>query len=156
MFPLEMNGTIWPTVPLSIGRQPPSPENDAAWGDFEEIRVFPITREDIIKLNKVPEHVAQFDNDFWGLGDNAYMATLDLQHVCVNSHVREKTLTLVSKSTVSTRCELPHSLISPGINPHTEMLKGIHYQTLVEIIGTIWVIASISCYRSLSALAIPI
>lgn len=76
-----MNGTLFPPPDPIFSRQEPSAENDAAWEPFENIRTHVVTRDDIIKLGKDPDTVARFDNEYWGFGQNAYMAQLDIFHV---------------------------------------------------------------------------
>ncbi|KAF7594479.1 hypothetical protein BBP40_009112 [Aspergillus hancockii] len=62
-----LNGTLYAKPDVSIAREEPSAENDAAWAQYE-------------KLGKDPETVARFDNDYLGMGDDAYMAQLDATH----------------------------------------------------------------------------
>lgn len=80
-----LNGTIWPTPNPSFTREPPGIENDEKWEELARARAFPLTREDVVKLGKDPDKVAKFDDAYWGLGDDAYMAELDVRHVCVPS-----------------------------------------------------------------------
>lgn len=42
-----------------------------------------VTRDQILKLGKDPETVARFDNDYWGMGDDAYMVQMDVMHVSI-------------------------------------------------------------------------
>lgn len=84
----KINGTIKPMGSLSIGRHFPSPVTDAIWEeDIEVLRPIPITREQVIKLGKNPETVAKLEDDVWGLGDDAYVASLDIFHTlhCLNT-----------------------------------------------------------------------
>jgi hypothetical protein len=86
----KINGTQKPLGTLSIARQFPNPVADAIWEeDIESIRPIPITKEQIRKLGKNPDTVAKLGNDVWGLGDDAYVATLDVFHVlhCLNTYV---------------------------------------------------------------------
>jgi hypothetical protein len=75
-----MNATFFPGQNPGFARQFPNPEADAIWEKFELLRTIPITKEDVIRLGKDPEKVAKFDNEYWGLGDNAYMAQVDVFH----------------------------------------------------------------------------
>lgn len=63
-----------------------NPIAEEMWDSFENITVFPITRKDVLKLGKDPELVAKFEDDFWGMGDDAYIATTDATHKmhCLN------------------------------------------------------------------------
>ncbi|KAJ6442431.1 hypothetical protein O9K51_05990 [Purpureocillium lavendulum] len=84
----KINGSVKPAGELSIARQFPNPAADAIWDeDIELIRPIPITREQIIKLGKNPDTVAKLEDHIWGLGDNAYVAALDIFHNlhCLNS-----------------------------------------------------------------------
>jgi hypothetical protein len=75
-----MNATLFPGQNPGFARQYPNPEADAIWDKFELLKTVPITKEDIIKLGKDPESVAKFDDPYWGLGDDAYMAQVDVFH----------------------------------------------------------------------------
>ncbi|KAG5958379.1 hypothetical protein E4U57_001343 [Claviceps arundinis] len=84
----KINGTVMPAGKLSIARQFPNPAADAIWTeDIELIRPIPVTREQIIKMGKDPDTVAKLEDDDWGLGDDAYVAALDVFHNlhCLNS-----------------------------------------------------------------------
>ncbi|KAG6103204.1 hypothetical protein E4U31_002976 [Claviceps sp. LM219 group G6] len=77
----RINGTVMPAGKLSIARQFPNPAADAIWTqDIELIRPIPVTREQIIKMGKDPDTVAKLEDDDWGLGDDAYVAALDVFH----------------------------------------------------------------------------
>ncbi|KAG5964470.1 hypothetical protein E4U56_002176 [Claviceps arundinis] len=77
----KINGTVMPAGKLSIARQFPNPAADAIWTeDIELIRPIPVTREQIIKMGKDPDTVAKLEDDDWGLGDDAYVAALDVFH----------------------------------------------------------------------------
>jgi protein tyrosine phosphatase len=80
-YETTLNGTLFPLPEISIARQEPSAENDAAWHQFEKVLTHVVTREQIIKLGKDPEKVARFDDEYWGMGDDAYMVQLDVMHV---------------------------------------------------------------------------
>jgi hypothetical protein len=56
------------------------------WESFEEMPTFPITREEILALGKDPETSARFPDGEFGLGDEAYIASLDVLHKihCLN------------------------------------------------------------------------
>ena len=71
----------------SIARQQPNPAADAIWDEWELTRVYPATRETIIKMGSDPSTVAKLENDIWGLGDDAYATIFDVYHQihCLNS-----------------------------------------------------------------------
>ncbi|KNG80950.1 hypothetical protein ANOM_011107 [Aspergillus nomiae NRRL 13137] len=85
-YPTMLNGTLFAKPEVSIAREEPSPENDAAWAQYEKVLTHIVSREDILTLGKDPETVARFHNDYWGMGDNAYMVQLDVMHQihCLN------------------------------------------------------------------------
>jgi len=78
-----MNATLYPGPEPGFARQYPNAEADAIWDELELLRTIPITREDVLKLGKDPNIVAKFEDDYWGLGDDAYMAQLDVFHQLV-------------------------------------------------------------------------
>ncbi|KAI0386437.1 hypothetical protein F5Y04DRAFT_276044 [Hypomontagnella monticulosa] len=82
-----LNGSLW------LGDNPPTwrglPDSDKvneAWDSFEDIRPIVLTREQIVAMGKDPATVAKFDNEYWGLGDDAYVGALDFFHQihCLN------------------------------------------------------------------------
>ncbi|KAH7411456.1 hypothetical protein BKA64DRAFT_618436 [Cadophora sp. MPI-SDFR-AT-0126] len=85
-FVQQINGTLLVPKEPSIARQDPNPESDAVWEDLELIRTIVITGDDVKKLGKDPETAAKFDNEYWGFGDDAYMAQIDVFHQlhCLN------------------------------------------------------------------------
>lgn len=82
-----INGTLFAPDNPSIGRQFPNPEADTLWDEFALTRTIVISAEDVRKLGKDPETVAKFEDDYWHLGENAYMAQLDVFHQlhCLNT-----------------------------------------------------------------------
>lgn len=67
-------------------REPGDPVAEAIWESLEIVPAIAITRDDVLGLGKDPELVARFDDTLFGLGDDAYVATLDIQHKihCLN------------------------------------------------------------------------
>lgn len=87
LFDETLNGSVWPTTEMGWTRlEKGNPLAEELWESFENITTFPITGQDVIKLGKDPETVAKFEDDFWGFGDDAYIATLDGTHKmhCLN------------------------------------------------------------------------
>lgn len=80
-YTTRLNGTLFALPEVSIAREEPSAENDAAWAQYEKVLTHVVTREQIIKLGKDPETVARFDEEYWDMGDDAYMVQLDVMHV---------------------------------------------------------------------------
>ncbi len=78
--PMPMNGTLFPPKHPSIGREFPHPETDTIWEGFGDMRVFPVTRADIIRMGNDPSTVAKLEDDVWGLGDDAYATVFDIYH----------------------------------------------------------------------------
>lgn len=75
-----MNASLFPGENPGFARQFPNPDAEEVWENFELLKTFPITKQDVIKLGKDPDTVARFDNEYWGLGDDAYMAQVDVFH----------------------------------------------------------------------------
>ncbi|KAL4789742.1 hypothetical protein BDV19DRAFT_394783 [Aspergillus venezuelensis] len=85
-YKTTLNGTLFAIPEHSIAREKPSPENDASWEQYETIFTHVVSRKDILKLGKDPDTVARFEDEYWGLGDDAYMVQLDVMHQihCLN------------------------------------------------------------------------
>ncbi|KAF5672270.1 hypothetical protein FCIRC_8467 [Fusarium circinatum] len=87
MRPIETEGGLFEAKNPSKWRNSlkPDPEVDEAWEDLEIIRVFPITETEVRRLGKDPELLVKFPQEY-GLGDNAYMAQIDMFHQihCLN------------------------------------------------------------------------
>ncbi|KAF5691271.1 hypothetical protein FDENT_3505 [Fusarium denticulatum] len=87
MRPIETEGGLFEAKNPSKWRNSlkPDPEVDEAWEDLEIIRVFPITESEVRRLGKDPELLVKFPQEY-GLGDNAYMAQIDMFHQihCLN------------------------------------------------------------------------
>ena len=84
---VQLNGTIWPAENPSWSRKEiGDPEAEAIWETFEQISPFFITRDDVIALGKDLETVARYPDEDFGLGEEAYIAALDIQHKihCLN------------------------------------------------------------------------
>ncbi|KAI1211437.1 uncharacterized protein F4807DRAFT_466691 [Annulohypoxylon truncatum] len=82
-----LNGSLW------LGENPPiwraipdSDEVEEIWENFEYVRPIALRRDQILAMGKDPDTVAKFNNDYWGLGDDAYVGALDLFHQvhCLN------------------------------------------------------------------------
>lgn len=85
-----LNGTLFALPEVSIAREEPGAENDEAWHKFEKVLTHVVTREQILKLGKDPDTVARFNDEYWGLGDDAYMVQLDVMHVSTNTPAAEQ------------------------------------------------------------------
>ncbi|KAF5554259.1 hypothetical protein FMEXI_2080 [Fusarium mexicanum] len=87
MRPIEIEGGLFEAKNPSKWRNSlkPDPQVDEAWEDLEIIRVFPITETEVRRLGKDPELLVKFPQEY-GLGDNAYMAQIDMFHQihCLN------------------------------------------------------------------------
>ncbi|KAF9779932.1 hypothetical protein IL306_001060 [Fusarium sp. DS 682] len=85
--PIETEGGLFEAKNPSKWRNSlkPDPAVDEAWEDLEIIRVFPITETEVRRLGKDPELLVKFPPEY-GLGDNAYMAQIDMFHQihCLN------------------------------------------------------------------------
>ncbi|KAM0233128.1 hypothetical protein ACHAP5_010483 [Fusarium lateritium] len=85
--PQEVEGGLFEAKNPSKWRNAlePDPAVDEAWEDLENIRVFPISEQEVRRLGKDPELLVKFPSEY-GLGDNAYMGQIDMFHQihCLN------------------------------------------------------------------------
>ena len=83
---VKLNGTLWPPREPSVFRWEPSEEVDDFWEDYEPLDVFPITGADVVALGGDPAQAVRFQDDIFGLGEDAYMAGFDMLHKthCLN------------------------------------------------------------------------
>ncbi|KAK4222471.1 hypothetical protein QBC38DRAFT_375070 [Podospora fimiseda] len=74
----------------SIFRQDPSPKVDQAWVDIGDLRLIPLTSDQIKAIGKDPSEVVKFPPEF-GLGDDAYAGRIDVFHQvhCLDALRRE-------------------------------------------------------------------
>ncbi|KAI2472892.1 hypothetical protein F4781DRAFT_427984 [Annulohypoxylon bovei var. microspora] len=82
-----LNGSLWLGESPPIWRDlPDSNEAEEAWGDFEHVRPIALTKDQITAMGKNPNTVAKFNDEYWGLGDDAYVGALDFFHQvhCLN------------------------------------------------------------------------
>lgn len=122
---IQFNGTIWPGPNPFWARKAPSDEVDQIWrSQFDPIWAIPITSSDVLKLGKDPSVVAKFEDDFWGLGDDAYIGALDVVHQmhCLNA-IREYAF-----------ADYAEDRESPTKKRHGDM-QWLHLQHCVDIIA---------------------
>ncbi|KAI1098230.1 hypothetical protein F4804DRAFT_132908 [Jackrogersella minutella] len=82
-----LNGSLWVGDNPSIWRGlPDSDEANEAWRSFEHVRPIALSRYQIVAMGKDPATVVRFDDEYWGLGDDAYVGALDFFHQvhCLN------------------------------------------------------------------------
>ncbi|CAF9918292.1 MAG: hypothetical protein ALECFALPRED_000637 [Alectoria fallacina] len=78
---VQLNGTLWPGEDPSWSRKEiGDPEAEEIWDAFEFAETFPISYADVVALGKDPETVTRYPNEKFGLGEEAYVASLDIQH----------------------------------------------------------------------------
>ncbi|MCJ1313011.1 hypothetical protein MMC25_006687 [Agyrium rufum] len=104
-----LNGTLWPSEHPSFARQAPNPEMEKMWKKYENFATFPITKEQVIQLGKDPMTAAKFEDEEWGFGDDAYIASLDLVHQihCLN-RLRKAAFATYDQSTTAIEQEHDH------------------------------------------------
>ncbi|KAI1141261.1 hypothetical protein F5Y05DRAFT_255841 [Hypoxylon sp. FL0543] len=82
-----LNGSLY------LGDNPPiwrglpdSDEANAAWESFEHVKPIALTKDQILAMGKDPATVAKFNDEYWGLGEDAYVGALDFFHQvhCLN------------------------------------------------------------------------
>ncbi|KAI0113404.1 hypothetical protein F4814DRAFT_421703 [Daldinia grandis] len=76
-----LNGSLW------LGDNPPiwrglpdSNETNKAWDSFEHVKPIALTKGQITAMGKDPATVAKFNDEYWGLGDDAYVGAFDFFH----------------------------------------------------------------------------
>ncbi|KAM7195062.1 protein of unknown function (DUF3328) domain containing protein [Rhypophila sp. PSN 637] len=74
----------------SIYRQPPSHEVDLAWDRIGDLRLIPLTAEEVIAIGQDPSSAVKFPPNF-GLGPDTYAGRLDVFHQihCLDALRRE-------------------------------------------------------------------
>jgi hypothetical protein len=72
----HISGTLFEPEDPSIGGAYPNPESDALWQELELARTIPLTAKDVRKLGKDHATVAKFEDLYWHLGDDTYMAQI--------------------------------------------------------------------------------
>lgn len=87
MKPRWVEGTLFPAENASIAREMPNVAADDKWAIWEEARMIPISKSDVLKLGKDPKTAFKLENSVWGLGEDVYAAHLDVFHQlhCLNS-----------------------------------------------------------------------
>lgn len=84
----KLNGSVYPTsLNPGITQQFPNPAADAVWEEWEITRVFPITKDALVKMRKNPKTAVKLDAAIFGLGEDMYAAHLDIFHQlhCLNT-----------------------------------------------------------------------
>lgn len=84
---VQLNETLWPRKdPSWSGKEIGDPEAEELLDAFEFAETFPISHDDVIALGKDPNTAVRFPNEDFGLGEEAYVASLDIQHKlhCLN------------------------------------------------------------------------
>ncbi|KAI5866150.1 hypothetical protein GGS23DRAFT_594292 [Durotheca rogersii] len=84
---VTLNGSLWQGKNTPIWRgYPDSNETMSAWARNDHMHHIVVTREQVIKLGKDPGTAVKLNDEYWGLGDDAYAATLDFPHQvhCLN------------------------------------------------------------------------
>ncbi|KAK4206656.1 hypothetical protein QBC37DRAFT_488004 [Rhypophila decipiens] len=74
-----MNATFWEPETLSIARDF-SHEADLQWDEYELQRIVPVTSAQLCSMGVDPSTAAKLDDAEWGLGDDAYVAAMDIFH----------------------------------------------------------------------------
>lgn len=75
----KINGTFWPPDNPSVARQMTN-ESESQWEEWEIQRIIPVTAAQIRAMGVDPSTVSKLEDEDWELGDDAYMAVLDVYH----------------------------------------------------------------------------
>ncbi|KAL0933505.1 uncharacterized protein CTRU02_212468 [Colletotrichum truncatum] len=76
---LSINSSLEPGLTPSIYRQAPSPEVDAAWSRVTSTHLFPMRKEEVVKMGKDPNYVALMPEEF-GFGEDLHAGFMDVFH----------------------------------------------------------------------------
>ncbi|KAF6829901.1 hypothetical protein CMUS01_07963 [Colletotrichum musicola] len=76
---LSVNSSLEPGLTPSIYRQAPSPEVDAAWGRVTSTHLFPLRKDEVMKMGKDPDYVALMPEEF-GFGEDMHAGFMDVFH----------------------------------------------------------------------------
>ncbi|KAM7201682.1 protein of unknown function (DUF3328) domain containing protein [Rhypophila sp. PSN 637] len=84
-----INGSFFPSKlkPPSIARHLPNPTTDQIWEDLSDVKPLTLTKSDILRMGNDPSTAVHLLDEDFGLGDDAYGASLDIFHHihCLNS-----------------------------------------------------------------------
>ncbi|KAF9889526.1 hypothetical protein FE257_007236 [Aspergillus nanangensis] len=125
VYSTAMNGTVFAPPNMSMARENPSAENDAAWLRYEAIGTSHVTREEILKLGKDPNTVVKYDNSYWGLGEDAYMNSkyTEATYLPANTGKQIHCLNMLRRAAFA---EYPGYSPSPEVNPDDDPIWWIH------------------------------
>jgi hypothetical protein len=80
----KIKGSLFPEDekpgPRRIARQMPNDEADKVWDEWGVARFFPLSAKQMHMLGKDTETAVHLEDEYWGLGDDAYAATFDVNH----------------------------------------------------------------------------
>ncbi|KAI5465074.1 hypothetical protein BGZ63DRAFT_440536 [Mariannaea sp. PMI_226] len=80
MKEIQVDGSfVGTTYPLSIFKQEPSAEVDAAWERLYKLGYIMLDEDEVRKLGKDPKYTVKAPSS-WGHGDNAYVSRTDVSH----------------------------------------------------------------------------
>lgn len=82
-----LNGSLWIGDNPSVWRgSPESAETNGAWESFERVKPIALTKAQILAMGKDPATASKFNDDYWHMGDDAYVGALDIFHQihCLN------------------------------------------------------------------------
>ncbi|KAI1325582.1 hypothetical protein F5Y16DRAFT_422787 [Xylariaceae sp. FL0255] len=120
------NGSLFPEDekhPRNLARQLPNPEGDAIWKKWGKPRFFPVSGDDIRRFGQDVETAVKLEDKHWGLGDDKYVAVMDVNHQihCLN------TLRKIAYGTYYNRGQL---------NTTVEGMKEIHANHCINVLLT--------------------
>jgi len=82
----QVNGTFWPPEHPSIAREITN-DTESQWQEFEKQRILPVTAAQLRAMGVDPSTASKLEDKDWGLGDDAYVAAMDVFHQlhCLNT-----------------------------------------------------------------------